>query len=236
MKSFGSHFPVVQTSPLERCETRNGSRHGGDDLHGGLQTSYVIAMGCEGRTLSLLAGLLGKWALLRQCQTCRVRPGYPRPRLAQSRREAVTLCCKKVGYSFAQGGARDGSQLHECLTKRGRLVRSVFEDFSLSPWIFSSGFGFVATNWILVFQTAWAAAFSWKESSPLFQVFFSLLPALLARAHVGNALTDLRFDHVRIYVSAYHMTKHRVLGISECADASSVPHCIVNLLSTSGAK
>lgn len=31
---------------------RNGSCHGRDDLHGGLEATYVIARGCGGRTAS----------------------------------------------------------------------------------------------------------------------------------------------------------------------------------------
>lgn len=165
MKSFDSHFPVVQTFPLETCQTQEWL----------MPWERWPAQGASDK-LRCRKGLWGQdtrpfswapWEVPRQSQTCCVRPRDPRPHLARSRREAVTLRCKEVGYSSAWGGARDGSQLHECLAKRGRLVRSVFKDFSLSPWTFSSGLGFVATNWILVFQTAWAAASSWKESYPL---------------------------------------------------------------------
>lgn len=102
----------------------------------GLQTSNVTAGGCEGRALSLIAGFFEKWSLPRQCQTCSVRPRYPRGHLTQIRREAMTLHYKEVGYSSARGRVQDRSQLRECLAKCGRLVRSVFEDFFLSLNIF----------------------------------------------------------------------------------------------------
>ena len=69
-----------------------------------------------------------------------------------------------------------------------------------------------------------------------FQFFISLLSALLIRVRVGNALVRLRFDDVRLHVLAHRMPKHRVLGVNECTDASSVPHHIVDMFSTTEAK
>lgn len=83
-------------------------------------------------------------------------------------------------------------------------------------------------EFFFIFRQAEQLLSAEKRVIPFLQFFISLLSALLVRVHVGN--------HLRIHVAAYHMPKHRVLGISQCADASSVPHHIVNLLSTSKAK
>lgn len=84
--------------------------------------------------------------------------------------------CKKVGYTSAGEGTRVGNHLDECLSNHGGLFRYLFEDFFIPPWTFSSGLGFVATNWIIVFQAAWAAAFSWKELSSFYSSLLSYSP------------------------------------------------------------
>lgn len=75
------------------------------------------------------------------------------------------------------------------------------------------------------------SCFQLKRVILFLRFLISLPSALLIRVHVGNILIDQRLG-VRIHVSAYHIPKFRVFGISGCADASCVPHHTVNLLWT----
>lgn len=179
------------------------------------------------RQNSLLAGLLRKWVLPRQCQTCSVRPDTK----LQSRREVMTALQKSgLQLCWRRNSSREPS---------GWVSLQAWEAFQVFVWRFF----YTSLN---IFKWSWFCCYKWnycvsgnlsscfqlKRVILFLQFFISLLSTLLIRVHVENSLIDLKLG-ARIHLSVYHMPKLRVLSISECADASSVPHYTFNLLWTS---
>lgn len=105
---------------------RNGSCHGRDDLHGGLEARYVIARGCGGKTQSL------SWAPQKVGPAQAVSVLDPVPKATKQDR-GHDIALRKMGCSSAGEGTQVGNKLDECVSKRGRLFRFVFEDFSVPP-------------------------------------------------------------------------------------------------------
>lgn len=105
----------------------------------------------------------------------------------------------------------------------------VFEDFFCTSLNIFKWSQFCCYKLSYCVSGSLSSCFQLKRAILLLQFFISLPSALLIRVHVGNILIDLWLG-VRIHVSTYRIPKFRVFGISERADASCVPHHIVNLL------
>lgn len=194
----------------------------------GLRQDMLSQEAVEARH-SLLAGLLRKWALPRQCQTFCVRPSTQGHEAGQ-----------RPWHSTAKNGLQLCWRRNSSREQAGWVSLQAWEAFQVCVWrFFCTSLNifkwprFCCYKLNSCFSGSLSSCFQLNRFIPFVQFFISLPSALLIRVHVSNILIDLRLDHVRIHVSMYHMPKLRCWALSECADASSVPRHVVNLLWTS---
>lgn len=200
MKSFGSYFPVVQTSPLDTRETQEWLMSSPLERWlswRGFRQAMLLQGAVKAGHSALLLGFL-------KSDPC---PGSVKPALLdpdtqgdishRSGERPWHCTTKKWDTALLEEECKTGASCVSVLPNVGGLSGRYLKT-SFSPWTFSSGLGFVATHWILVSQTAWAAAFSWKENYLLFTVLYFPTFCFVSKSSCRQCF-DLRSGDARIH-------------------------------------